>query len=141
MQVRIEIEGLDKAKRNTKALPRLVAAAMLAEMGGIGESFAERAALNAPILKGDLRGAISAIPATRGDGGTVMGGAQVSGIDYAFWTHEGVYNLGPVSAQQPTTPEGGVGRKYLERVAVFNRLAWAQRMMKRIDDDLKGLKT
>lgn len=38
------------------------------------------------------------------------------GFDYAAYLHENFnWNLGEISAEQPTTPEGGVGPKWIDR--------------------------
>jgi len=41
-------------------------------------------------------------------------------VEYARFMHEGTYNLGPISSQQPPTPEGGVGNRYISRCVMFH---------------------
>ena len=85
---------------------------------------ANRSIANAPILKGHLRAAIHATP-PKTSGDNVTSTVEVSGVPYALKQHEeltpaGPLNLGPISSQQPGTPEGGVGGKYIERVVKFH---------------------
>lgn len=73
----------------------------------------ERSSNVAPILRGDLirTGRITRVGSTQR-----IQKRQVSyGTDHAIFTHEGSYNLGPVSRLKPDTEDGPVGRKYLDR--------------------------
>lgn len=88
---------------------------------------AERAVANAPILKGYLRAEIIPLE-VKYEGDTIKGGVTVGGIPYAAWIHEAFYNLGPVSVKQPHTREGGVGRKYIERVVLYYQAQFQQQL-------------
>lgn len=97
-------------------------------MNQIAEFVAERAVANAPILKSDLRAAMAVQEAhLEGD---VIVSRVVNSTPYALKQHEelgppsvnssGWMKLGPISSIQPTTPEGGVGGKYIERSVQMN---------------------
>lgn len=89
----------------------------------------ERAAVNAPIDTGYLRQHISYYAETfKQDKSTTTGYITVP---YAFKMHElllpfgaGPFHRGPRSREQPATPEGGVGGKYVERVLKFHSLKY-----------------
>ena len=73
----------------------------------------ERSANLAPILRGDL---IRSARITRQGSTKNVIRRQVSyGTNHAVFTHEGSYQLGPVSRLKPPTQDGPVGRKYLAR--------------------------
>lgn len=84
---------------------------------------AERATANAPILSGDLRAAMTA---TKPEwNGNEIFAKVIDTVPYALLQHEvltpaGHFQLGPISAQQPGTPEGGVGGWYIQRVVQHN---------------------
>lgn len=89
----------------------------------IGKHAEERAKANAPVLDGDLRASIHSTGAKIH--GKKIDVAIVSDSPYAYKQHEdltpaGAMNLGPISAQQPGTPEGGVGGKFIERVVQYH---------------------
>jgi hypothetical protein len=75
----------------------------------------------APIDSGDLRRSGNA--KVRENAKSIVGEVSFSAIDnssgkrfnYAVWTHEADYKLGPLSAQSPGTDGYEVGNKYLER--------------------------
>ncbi|MEC1426625.1 hypothetical protein P9D51_10965 [Bacillus sonorensis] len=71
----------------------------------------------APINKGILRrGMKKKFTLTRNRMiGEVSFRAVENGFNYAIWTHEADYNLGPASAQAGGTDGYTVGNKYLER--------------------------
>ncbi|QHZ45911.1 hypothetical protein [Bacillus sp. NSP9.1] len=71
----------------------------------------------APIKKGILRrGMKKKVTLTRNRLiGEVSFRAVENGFNYAIWTHEADYNLGPTSAQAGGTDGYTVGNKYLER--------------------------
>lgn len=147
--IEVEVEGVSEtiiscemAKVNTR---RAVAAAMIR----ILQHAVRRSKLNAPLLKkrGDsdfLRNRIYALLNGRritGQGARTdiavdqvdeFEGKIVAESEYAIAQHEnltpaGPWQLGPVSAVQPSTIEGGVGGKFIQRVidyhqARYNRL-------------------
>lgn len=75
----------------------------------------------APIDSGDLRRSGNA--KVREQGKDIVGEVTFNATDnsggkrfnYAIWTHEADYNLGPLSRQAPGTDGYAVGNKYLER--------------------------
>ena len=82
------------------------------------------AALNAPILSGDLRRSIRAEQVRKQAGNEfsvlVVAGERYAGQQHSLLTPSGPWQLGPVSLRQPLTPEGGVGGAYLRRAAFLN---------------------
>ena len=104
------------------ALLERVFLAAEAAMEAIGAHAAERGQANAPIKSGDLRRSIK--HSVKRDGENVTA-TIVATEPYALRMHEeltpaGPLNLGPISAIQPTTPEGGVGGKFFTRVLDFH---------------------
>jgi hypothetical protein len=92
-----------------------------------------RAQANAPIDTGDLRRSIRAgKPKEVGGGSSYEVEVAIEASEpYALKMHEelnpygaGRYNLGPLSRDQPETPEGGVGGKYLARAIERNIKVW-----------------
>jgi hypothetical protein len=75
----------------------------------------------APIDSGDLRRSGNA--KVREQGKNIVGEVTFNATDdsggkrfnYAIWTHEADYTLGPLSRQAPGTDGYSVGNKYLER--------------------------
>ncbi|MCS1350320.1 hypothetical protein [Mechercharimyces sp. CAU 1602] len=78
----------------------------------------ERIAVNvAPIDTGQLRRSSQKKVKTKGDviTGEVSFSASERGFNYALWTHEYDYNLGPQSSSAGGTDGYSVGNKYLSR--------------------------
>ena len=105
---------------------------------GSTEFLADRSKLNAPILTGDLRRGIEPTPVVV-KRAFVEGGVGIGVTDYALRMHEGFYNLGPISAAQPYTPEGGVGRKYTTRAVEFHHERLLRELKKEVDEIMKGV--
>ncbi len=103
-------------KQIQKRILRIVQAegpATVRAMNAVAADLLERSANLAPILRGDL---IRSGRVTRTGSKKGVVRRQVSyGTDHAIFTHEGSYQLGPVSRLKPTTADGPVGRKYLAR--------------------------
>lgn len=104
------------------ALLDRVFAAAEAAMQQIGAHAAERGQANAPIKSGDLRRSIAHSVVRDGSNVTAK---VVATEPYALRMHEeltpfGPLNLGPISAIQPSTPEGGVGGRFFTRVLDFH---------------------
>jgi hypothetical protein len=79
----------------------------------IREDAIRRAKKNAPIDTGALRKSIDVeVVQHRGE----IEFTFVSNANYVIKVHEEQYRLGPTSASQPTTEEGGVGNKFFTRV-------------------------
>lgn len=123
--ITFEAKGIADLERNLAALGPKVRKASEQFVFDVSAHAAERAQANAPILNGDLRRSIQPDPVvTTPDG--AKGDVHAS-VPYALLQHEilqpfgaGPFQLGPISGQQPTTKEGGVGGKYLERVFHFH---------------------
>lgn len=98
----------------------------------------DRAEVNAPILKGDLRATIEAAPVKESKG-AIESGVSIGNTAYAAKMHEGFYNLGPRSSIQPGTPEGGVGRRYVSRVMDFHGKDIEKELKKGMDEILGKL--
>ena len=93
----------------------------------IAEHSAIRAKANAPILTGELRMGIYYIPAYLIFGKNVVAAKVVGNpsvlhmmVQHENLTPAGPWKLGPVSAAQPPTPEGGVGGHFFLRVIEFH---------------------
>lgn len=115
MKLSLEVEGIDEALESLKELDRRVLHGLAVGIRRVQRDWVKRSRLNAPILTGFLRNHLMWLP-------LVMHGARMDcfvgsvGVHYALKMHEGFYNLGPISRTQPPTMEGGVGRKFMERV-------------------------
>ncbi len=138
----IEVTGLTEAIRFFAALPALMDVAAGKSVEAVSRDAATKSIANAPIRTGTLRkeikaGKVSILP------GTIMGGVGVysngnypksynGGKSFAyvalrmhkhllpFATAAGYYNLGPRSASQPTTADGGVGGGFISRAVLNN---------------------
>lgn len=95
------------AERSTRQLRRVHQQA--------ADRIAEVAAEMAPRLTGDLEDSIEVMNA-RGQGGRTIFSVSYS-APYGIYMHEGVYNLGPLSAEKDAMGEFRVGRKFLERAS------------------------
>lgn len=122
-------------KRKTEIQVRLVNA-----LNKIVEHAAFRIQVNAPILKGDLRASVRYTPSYILVGNVVTAKLIVGEDVPYFWVqHEmltpaGPWQLGPVSSQQPSTPEGGVGGHFVERVLEYH----ADRYREYLNASVKG---
>lgn len=85
----------------------------------IGEHAAERSKANAHILSGALRESLHSTGAKIS--GKVVKVSVESDLPYALRRHEEPTELGPVSAAQPGTPEGGVGVGFVRRVVQYHK--------------------
>jgi hypothetical protein len=137
-----KIEGLERINeflQDTKTRFNIGCQAFMVKMV---QHATNRAAANAPIKTGDLRNTlVGAVQVGGGeyqqvahDGKTdsfnlvelrEYGNIDIQAFitdaqEYAVRMHESFYNLGPRSAAQPPTIEGGVGRKYITRVIDFH---------------------
>lgn len=111
-------------------------------MDAIGAHIAERAQANAPIgtrpmspAPGSLRRSIRHKVKTKG---AVVEALVLASESYALRMHEeltpaGPLQLGPTSREQPSTPEGGVGGRFISRVVDFHALFYQNY----IDEQLK----
>ena len=143
-----EVQGLQETIAFFKALPMLIEQAGVASIEAISQDAAARAVKNAPIRLGILRKNIQAGKVTVNNG-TIKGGVGVyatgsypksynGGKSFSYVavrmhrylmpyaTNGGLYNLGPLSASQPSTPEGGVGGGYIERAVLQNAVAYSR---------------
>lgn len=110
---------------------------------------AERGKANAPVLTGDLRSQLEAKESTvYGDKAVAE---VVDPVPYALEMHESLYpygdndlgtgrmyNLGPVSREQPATEEGGVGGKYVTRVAEYHHQNYEKNLETEAKEIIKG---
>jgi hypothetical protein len=87
-----------------------------------------RVVVNTPIDTGALRKSLAPVY-----NGMEAGIANKDNISYALRIHEEIYNLGPLSRNQPKQPEGGVGNKYITRVVDF----WEKPLVKMIGDNVE----
>ena len=135
-RTKITIKGSQEAKKSLRQLPVRAGDALKKEGDTQLQFLARRAAANAPIDKGDLRGAIESSIEKHG---TIIEGEIICDVPYALEMHEGDYPLGEKSALEPGTPEGGVGRKFIERAIQHNSLAVDKELGKSQLDMLKKM--
>lgn len=118
--VRLRITGMDSLRKTMEDVTkREFQEALAKEMDKEADFIVERARLNAPILSGDLRNNLEhsdPVVSTRSNVTVDFGVEDPEIAVYAIRWHENEFNLGPVSARQPGTVEGGVGNKYITRV-------------------------
>lgn len=114
----VKISGSKEAQKSLRELPRRVVTTMAKEWKEQLDFLAERAKANAPVDEGDLRDKIEGKVQVKGQ--TLIDGEITCDVSYALAMHEGDYKLGKKSAAQPHTPEGGVGRKFIERAIQYN---------------------
>lgn len=135
--VRLVVEGATELRQTFQAMQPQLLQLLAAGIDDITAHLAERAHANTPILKNKLRPATVQAPA-KVAGSIVIGAVHVPNSDpasvYALWIHEGSYNLGPVSALQPPTEEGGVGNKFMSRVAFYHIGTYVQMIQRRISN-------
>lgn len=84
---------------------------------------AEVARQMAPVLTGDLEGSIT-VQETVESGNRKTFTVMTEGVKYALWMHENIYELGPLSQEKNSNSEHRVGRKYMERAAVWLVRDW-----------------
>lgn len=106
-----------KGPANLNLIPEYLEVDFVDRLNAYADFLVFRARFNAPIDKGDLRSSIYHTPIILTKRGWYFKLAASS--NHASFMHEWVYKLGPKSAAQPPTEEGGVGRKYLARVAEY----------------------
>ncbi|MDR4936063.1 hypothetical protein RGU11_06740 [Rossellomorea marisflavi] len=107
-------EKLDKADRNVTGVGRAIMEDSVMDLAKIASNIA-------PIEYGALGGSAKSKTAVkRGDieGEVTFSAVNKDGngrFDYAYWTHEMDYNLGPASSRATGMAGYSVGNKYLER--------------------------
>jgi len=117
--------GLEELRKKLGDLPKALLRALEAELNKIGPEAVKRVQVNAPIRSGYLR--------SQARYRVQVNGTEVilelyDDAPYALQMHEEVRALGAVSRAQPNTPEGGVGRKYIQRVVDFHTRRWQLRL-------------
>ena len=117
VEFKVICTGLDQLKGKIDDFHLALGITVHAAVQKIANHVAERAVANAPIKTGALRAAM--LPVNPGLVSRNVTALVVDTMVYALRMHEDFYNLGPISVQQPMTPEGGVGRKYIERVVHY----------------------
>jgi hypothetical protein len=136
IKVSIEVVALEKKREAILNLPKKMQTALLRVMEEVMRHAVERSRLNAPILTGELRKSLvyerPRITAT-GTIETAIG----SDLPYALRWHEEPFNLGPVSARQPFTPEGGVGNKYITRAVDYRVKKYGEIIMVAVMEAIK----
>lgn len=129
----VNIDGLNELLGVFQALPQQIRDRAQQELNVILAEAVEEAIANAPVLEGPLRESITGSIVVDGDN---IGMVITADTPYANKLHEWTgWNLGPVSSQQPTTPSGGVGPKYIERVFMTYIYRWQERIGKAIVGD------
>lgn len=127
--VEFKVTGLEKLLAEFTNLEDRVRQGSLFAVSQISAHGAENARLNAPIDTGFLRENITSEAKLTSE--NEAKGIITDEADYALRMHEqllpygsGPQNLGRTSAEQPGTPEGGVGGKYIERVINYHALSY-----------------
>lgn len=131
MKISIEIEPIESKRQEILDLPKQLRKALLNIVEEIMRHLVERSRLNAPIKTGDLRGSLMYEKPRLVASGVIESGIG-SDLPYALRWHEEPFNLGPISARQPSTPEGGVGNKYVTRAADYRRKQYAEIIMEAV---------
>lgn len=132
MNIRLTIHGLEDMQKSLDA--KNILEIVKEEMGKEANFLAERIDANAPILDGDLRKNLDhSDPIVTGRSVDVTFGVIDPSFEaQAIRLHEEPFKLGPVSRLQPSTPEGGIGHKFMARVFNFH----SERLLQRIVDSI-----
>jgi hypothetical protein len=130
--------------RKTRAKEVTTTKAMVESMHDTTDDLARIAQNIAPIESGVLRA--SAKATVKPYPKSVVGEVTMSAVNkegngrfnYAYWTHEMDYNLGPISAGAPGKDGYNVGNKYLERPLKGESQKyvnmWAEDMRKELEE-------
>lgn len=86
-------------------------------------AMAETARQMAPVLEGDLEGSIK-VQETVEVGQRKTFTVVTEGVPYAIYMHENVYDLGPLSRAKDEAGQHRVGRKFMDRAAVWLVREW-----------------
>ncbi len=86
-------------------------------------AMAETAKQMAPVLEGDLEGSIK-VQETIEVGQRKTFTVITEGVPYAVYMHENVYELGPLSRAKNEAGQHQVGRKFMDRAAVWLVREW-----------------
>jgi hypothetical protein len=97
---------------------------------GIRGHALERIKLNAPIDTGEFRQSLFVEAEIKSDTIVFHFGSKLE--ERVYRLHEAQYQLGPTSAVQPNTVEGGVGNKFFTRVIDYWADRWAAAIAERI---------
>ena len=127
MRVRIETQDLRKGISFFQLFRKAMPGLLKNGLERVSKHALERSRFNAPILTGNLRGSLQ-ISKPFKVGTDQMAVDFGSTLPYALRWHEEPFELGPISALQPGTPEGGVGNKYIERVINIHKLMYSRWM-------------
>lgn len=118
-----KVLGAGLIKLKLTKLSKVTRAKLPHGMNMISADLLQRSADLAPILSGDL---IRSGDVKSEDRGGVFKRLVTYGTDHAIFTHEGEYNLGPISSQKPPSSDGPIGRKYLVRPFDIHRRRYAE---------------
>lgn len=116
--------GARVIKERLRRIARNVRAEITIELDQVADDLLERANGLAPQLSGDL--ILSGAIARRGSR-DVVSRTVFYDQPYAVVRHEDFYNLGPISSLK-RSPDGPIGRKYLERPFVAQRDNYQERL-------------
>lgn len=137
MITKVIVQGLDDVIRSLDSKSFLND--LKKEMGDISNELDVRIDANAPILSGGLRENLAhSDPEIMQE--TVFVDFGVKDLKYeviAIRLHEQPFQLGPVSKIQPSTVEGGIGSKYIERVFNYHALDILTRLTNTITESIK----
>jgi hypothetical protein len=120
IKVEVEFKTIGEFRKEFKKLKKVRRDYLVEQTDLVMAHAVKKSKLNAPILTGDLRASIKYEKARATTDGVITSGIG-SDLPYALRWHEEEFELGPVSAQQPSTPEGGVGNKYITRALMHRK--------------------
>ena len=128
LEFQVKVTGLAALEKRLRRLPRALQTAIWDEYKVIGEFAVKRARLNAPIKTGALRASLHVEGPVLNRASSRVRMAIGSDLLYALRWHEEPFKMGPISAKQPMTVEGGVGNKYISRVVRYWRKTWTKQL-------------
>jgi len=115
----MQVRGVDRVRKLLRETPRAADERIAEDLQDWCNQFLVPAIRrNTPIKTGRTRESIHAnTPVVRSHKVSLSIDATTP---QALRLHEEEYNLGPISARQPPTPEGGVGNKYITRTLRYH---------------------
>ena len=114
IEINVKVLGAELIAKRLSKIVRSTRDGISLDLDLISADLLSRAADLSPILTGDLiRSGRVARQGSFAKGAITR--AVAFGTNHAVFAHEARYNLGPISRLKPSTEDGAVGRKFLER--------------------------
>jgi hypothetical protein len=124
------VVGLKSVIENFERVWRDIDAAVEQELDDVADDLLNRAIALSPQLDGDhMESGKVESPSTRVR-------AITFNMPYSVFLHEGIYNLGPISAAKPSTSDGAVGTGYLLRPFDLHKKEYTARIGRAIGDEI-----